>query len=135
MSKAAVVEHLDNMVVFRKDTSVTYSPGTPKKFTVKRHNIFLSKRKDSINIGIRNDGYDADGNRQSVLTECRLDEEDILELISELQQLLVVEEKKRECYTCAHFTHTKQGFYTVGYCKLKGHTTNEESICDQFKGR
>lgn len=108
----------DDVVILRKDTNVTYSPGTPDKFTAKRHNIFLRKRNDKISLDIRNDGYDANGQRKSILNGCSLTKEETQYLIEQLQGLLE-EDVVKECYGCSHFTHTKQGWYTVGYCKLK----------------
>ncbi|MEC3455328.1 hypothetical protein [Bacillus thuringiensis] len=77
-----------DVVILRKDTNVTYSPGTPNKFTAKRHNVILRKRKDKIELNIQNDGYDANGQRKSILNGCLLTKEETQYLIDELQGLL-----------------------------------------------
>ncbi|MCU5076831.1 hypothetical protein OB985_04405 [Bacillus cereus] len=88
MSTSTTKQAKDNVIILRKDTNVTYCPGTPNKFTAKRHNIFLCKRDNKINIDIRNDGYDANGQRKSVLNGCSLTKEETQYLIGELQGLL-----------------------------------------------
>lgn len=123
-----------DVVILRKDTDVTYSPGTPNKFTAKRHNVILRKRKDKIELNIRNDGYDANGQRKSILNGCSLTKEETQYLIEQLQGLLE-EDVVKECYGCSHFTHTRQGWHTVGYCKLKSTTTDDKDVCEKFKAR
>ncbi|EEM99327.1 hypothetical protein P4420_18390 [Bacillus thuringiensis] len=48
----------------------------------------MRKRKDKIELNIQNDGYDANGQRKSILNGCLLTKEETQYLIDELQGLL-----------------------------------------------